>query len=255
MKKQILFLIIATFFGTGAFLFSEPSPVGAGLYQCQVLFNRVTNKNECFANPACVPPEGDPCRGTALDLCPQKSYLCDLSGNGNGTPPPTTNGDEDGEGACQKDFFGVLSACQERCVGGNCLNVGKDPRSDLDLYMCECPDSGTTGDGDGGIVGKIDLPEQKDCVNIGLTCIPTDPKLLAGRVLGWGAGLGMLLAILFIIVGGFRVATSAGNPENLENAKKQITAAVAGLVFILLSSLILKAISGIIGIDFSLFGL
>jgi len=54
-----------------------------------------------------------------------------------------------------------------------------------------------------------------------------------------------------LIVGGFGVATSAGNPDSLEKAKKQITAAVAGLLFILMSVLILNIIGGeIIGIDF-----
>lgn len=64
-------------------------------------------------------------------------------------------------------------------------------------------------------------------------------------------GLGALLAVIFLIVGGFGVITSAGNPEQLEKSKAQITAAVAGLVFLLASVLILDIIGGkIIGIPF-----
>lgn len=83
------------------------------------------------------------------------------------------------------------------------------------------------------------------------TCIPTNPKEFAGWILGLGIGLGTLLAVVFLVIGGVGVATSAGDPENLEKAKKQITAAVAGLLFILLSVLILNTIGGgIIGIPF-----
>ena len=67
--------------------------------------------------------------------------------------------------------------------------------------------------------------------------------------------MGALISILFVIIGGYGVATSAGNPENLEKAKGQITAAVTGLLFILLSGIILRTIGGIIGIDIKLFGL
>jgi len=59
------------------------------------------------------------------------------------------------------------------------------------------------------------------------------------------------LAVLFLILGGIGVATSGGNPDNLEKAKKQITAAVAGLLFILMSVLILDIIGvSILGFDF-----
>lgn len=96
-----------------------------------------------------------------------------------------------------------------------------------------------------------DLPGKVDCVETGLGCIPTDPSDLAEWALNWGIGLGTLLAVLFVIIGGFGVATSAGDPENLEKAKKQITAAISGLLFILLSALILDTIGvSIFGLDF-----
>ena len=79
-------------------------------------------------------------------------------------------------------------------------------------------------------------------------CIPVTVSDFAGRVLNLGIGLGTLLAVLFLVIGGFGVATSAGNPDNLEKAKGQITAAVAGLVFILLSVMILNIIGETIGI-------
>jgi len=104
------------------------------------------------------------------------------------------------------------------------------------------------GDDDGGGGGGT----TSGCVDIGfIDCLHTDPAGLANDVLGFGIGLGTLLAVVFLIIGGFGVATSAGNPENLEKAKETITAAISGLLFILLSVLILSIIGGgVIGIDF-----
>lgn len=92
-------------------------------------------------------------------------------------------------------------------------------------------------------------------VETGLGCIPSDPKALAGWVLGLAIGLGTLIAILFIIIGGYTVLTSAGNPDQLEEGKQQITAAIEGLIVILVSVLILTIIGvNILGIPKSLFG-
>jgi hypothetical protein len=106
----------------------------------------------------------------------------------------------------------------------------------------------STGSGDGG---GIESGDALDCVDIGLgTCIPTTPEALAEVILGIGIGVGTLLAILFLIVGGFGIATSGGNPENLEKSKGQITAAISGLLFILLSVLILNILGvKILGIN------
>uniref|UniRef100_A0A831Z0R2 Uncharacterized protein n=1 Tax=candidate division WWE3 bacterium TaxID=2053526 RepID=A0A831Z0R2_UNCKA len=78
--------------------------------------------------------------------------------------------------------------------------------------------------------------------------------LTAGGFAEWflnlGIGLGILITTLLLVVGGFGVATSAGNPENLEKAKETITSALAGLAFILLSWLILDIIgTDILGIN------
>lgn len=52
-----------------------------------------------------------------------------------------------------------------------------------------------------------------------------------------------LIAVLFLIIGGFRYITSAGNEETAENAKKIITNAIIGIVIIILSFVIVRVIS------------
>jgi len=52
-----------------------------------------------------------------------------------------------------------------------------------------------------------------------------------------------LVAVLFLIIGGFRYITSAGNEETAEQAKKIIINAIIGIVVIILSFVIVRVIS------------
>ena len=55
-------------------------------------------------------------------------------------------------------------------------------------------------------------------------------------------GIVGLIAVAFIIIGGFRYITSAGNEEAAEGGKKMITDAIIGLVVIILSYTIITVI-------------
>jgi hypothetical protein len=101
------------------------------------------------------------------------------------------------------------------------------------------PASNTSSQQGGG------LGTPQECIQTQLGCIPTDPGRLANAIFSILLGLAGGLAILMIIVGGFKVAMSQGNPDALEDGRDTITKAVTGLVFILLATTIL----GIIGID------
>jgi hypothetical protein len=51
-----------------------------------------------------------------------------------------------------------------------------------------------------------------------------------------------LIAILFLIIGGFRYVTAGGNEEASESAKKTILNSIIGIVVIILSYVILQVI-------------
>jgi len=59
-------------------------------------------------------------------------------------------------------------------------------------------------------------------------------------------GLSGAIALLLIIVAGYRLMISRGNPENLQNAREQLTAAIVGLLFVIFAFVILQ----VIGINF-----
>lgn len=52
------------------------------------------------------------------------------------------------------------------------------------------------------------------------------------------------LAVLFIVLGGVQLITSAGNVKQVETAKKTLTYAIIGLIVVLLSKIILAMITG-----------
>jgi hypothetical protein len=63
------------------------------------------------------------------------------------------------------------------------------------------------------------------------------------RIINIALAVAGLIAVLFLIIGGFRYITSAGNEETAENAKKIIINAIIGVVVIILSFVIVRVIS------------
>ena len=59
--------------------------------------------------------------------------------------------------------------------------------------------------------------------------------------------IGMILAVAFIIVGGYMWMTSAGNPDKVKQAQGTLTWAIIGLLFVLLAQLLLKGLIDYIG--------
>lgn len=75
-----------------------------------------------------------------------------------------------------------------------------------------------------------------------LGCIPTFPDKFIQWLLEKAINIVGGLAFLMILFGSFKVATSSGNPEALNEGKDIIFAALAGLIFIVFSVVLLKII-------------
>lgn len=54
-------------------------------------------------------------------------------------------------------------------------------------------------------------------------------------IIQWVLGLLGLVAVIMILVGGFKWMTAGGNEESIESAKKLLTAAIIGLIIVLLA--------------------
>jgi hypothetical protein len=82
-------------------------------------------------------------------------------------------------------------------------------------------------------------------INTAFGCLDTTPGAIISIVLRLGIGIGSGIALLLIILGSFKVLTSQGQPDQINQGKETITASIIGIVFITLSIVILQ----IIGID------
>lgn len=81
-----------------------------------------------------------------------------------------------------------------------------------------------------------------NCGNTGLPCETRASDLIL-RVINIALTVAGLISVLFLIIGGFRYITSAGNEESAEQAKKIITNAIIGIVVIILSFVVVRVIS------------
>lgn len=59
------------------------------------------------------------------------------------------------------------------------------------------------------------------------------PETLVISIINWTLGILALIAVILILIGGFRWMTAGGNEEKVESAKKTLYAAIIGLVIIL----------------------
>lgn len=83
-------------------------------------------------------------------------------------------------------------------------------------------------------------------INTAIGCVPIDDSdALIGFILKWAIGVGGGVAFLLIVVAGFQITTSAGNPDKLKAGQELMTSAIAGLILLIFSVFILN----IIGVD------
>lgn len=73
-----------------------------------------------------------------------------------------------------------------------------------------------------------------DCVG-GSGLNNEDPRVIAGRLIQVALGLIGIIVVVLIIWAGFRWMTSAGREDEITAAKKTLTAAVIGLLIILMA--------------------
>ncbi len=81
-------------------------------------------------------------------------------------------------------------------------------------------------------------------INTALGCIPTN---LQGdgfikNILTLGIGIGGAIALILIVYGLFLITTSGGIPDKVNAGKEVITSAIAGLIFIIFSTILMNII-------------
>lgn len=87
------------------------------------------------------------------------------------------------------------------------------------------------------VAGATNTVDDLDTTGIGDTVYlgNQDPVQIATATINWVLGILVLIAVVMILIGGFRWMTAGGNEEKVEGAKKLLIAALIGLVIILAS--------------------
>lgn len=91
-------------------------------------------------------------------------------------------------------------------------------------------------------------PDTRRC-NTALGNITAEIGPFAQTILSIGIGLAGGIALIIMVIGSIRVLTSAGDPKNVAAGREMIIAAVAGLLFLIFSVMILRFV-GVRIIDF-----
>lgn len=81
----------------------------------------------------------------------------------------------------------------------------------------------------------------------GVTDIPSLVELAVKPLFTWIIGFSMVVAVVLIIIAGYNFITSMGEPEKIQKAQKGVTAAIIGMVIVVVARLIVVFILEIIG--------
>ena len=219
MKNRIIFLLSFLF----AFSFLK-TPSNAYAIQCPGNAEG-TCRSVCIDNEK-VDPVGK-CRGVLCCVSESTPIIgSECPGNPEGECKAACNNrneKNDSSGQCGTDLY--CCVVQEANPGGGSGTVDN-------LIECDVPGSGKAG------------------INTAIGCIPyEDGNSLVSFILGWAMGIAGGIALILIIVAGFQIITSSGDPKKLQAGKELLTSAISGLLLLIFSAFILRIIGvNILGI-------
>lgn len=85
-------------------------------------------------------------------------------------------------------------------------------------------------------------PEDQEGVWTAIGCIKREPAQIAQALIKLGLMMGGGVALLMMLVAGFILSVSQGDPKRIEDARDMVTASFMGLIFIIFSVTILQFI-------------
>ncbi|SRR5260221_477852 len=110
----------------------------------------------------------------------------------------------------------------------------------------------STNSGNSGVGTSSGITCNGNGIDTAIGCIPFgDQNALIGFFLKWGVGIGGGIAFLLILIAGFQIMTSRGDPKKLQAGQELMTSAISGLLLLIFSLVILRIIGlDVLGIKF-----
>ena len=78
--------------------------------------------------------------------------------------------------------------------------------------------------------------------------IPTDIGSLIGKILPYIFAAAAIALLIYLVLGGFQMMTSRGEPKAMQSAQAKITNALIGFVIIILAFFIVQLLGQVFGI-------
>lgn len=75
-------------------------------------------------------------------------------------------------------------------------------------------------------------------------CLPNSPVGFVQKFYGWGLGLIGLVGVLFLIIGGYHILISRGDPNELQLGKSYILYAIIGILLAIFGFVFIQVIAG-----------
>jgi len=123
-------------------------------------------------------------------------------------------------------FTNEISSCSFR--------IGSE--SDEDKFVAE-PLSRPCGD------GAWTAKEGCTQIKTALGPVPTDPNIVVRWILGFILGISGGILLIILIINGFKLMVSQGDPEKIQDARNAIISAIAGLLLIIFSLMLIRLIT------------
>ena len=143
-------------------------------------------------------------------------------------------------------FIAAPPASANCCTGRGCNSANLPP------YRCAPYYCDTQPECDAKAPAPAAGPAPPPCPVAGgtgtptaLGCIPNEPAAAIKLILPWAIKLGTGLAFLLFLYGASTLTPAGSDPQKVDTGKSIITSATAGLIFIILSMLLLR----VIGVD------
>jgi amino acid transporter len=80
----------------------------------------------------------------------------------------------------------------------------------------------------------------------GIRCTETSIPQIFRTIINWALGIAFGVAVIFLIIGGFRYITAGGNEESVEKGKSSVINALIGIVIIVLSYVIVNVVANLV---------
>lgn len=84
----------------------------------------------------------------------------------------------------------------------------------------------------------------ENSINTDFGCLPSNPVGFVAQFYGWGLGLIGLVGLLFLIIGGYFILMSRGDPAQLQKGKSYITYAIIGILLAVFGFVFISVIAG-----------